>query len=83
MHAPTYLLTIEGRLAEVMEQRGDYQALTWEAKHIGSEHRVENFEAVHHQSMVSSVMAMALGSSQVVAGLDEIDDRADSWTVDF
>ena len=83
MHASTDLLTIEGCLAEVMEQRGDYQTLTWKVQYVGSEHRIKNLKAVHHQSMVSAMMTMTLRCSHVVTSLDEIDDRVYSRTVDL
>ena len=83
VHASANLLTIEGRLTKVVEERYDYQALTWEAEDITLEHSVEYLQTMHHESVVSTMMAMTLCRGQVVAALDEVDHCVDTWTVDF
>ena len=50
---------------------------------VCTNHGIQNLEAVHHQPVVIAVVTVALGGGHVVAGLDEVDYRIDSRTVDF
>ena len=70
--ASAYLMAIEGRLAQVVEQSNDYQTLTRETENVTLKHSVENLKTMHHEAMLTVMMPMALSRCQVVAGLDEL-----------
>ena len=72
VHASAYLMAIEGRLAQVVEQSNNYQTLTRETENVTIQHSVENLKTMHHEAMLTAMMPMALSRCQVVAGLDEL-----------
>lgn len=74
MLTPAYLSAAQACLAKVMAESYQDDTLTRNANEIIDQHAVEDLQRVHHESVLTLMMLVALGCREVVTVLYKLDE---------
>lgn len=74
MRDSSNLFTMLSRLSQVVAESREDNTILLESVTIVLQHIIKDFETVEHQSVITVVMPVALGTAQVIAGPDKINE---------